>query len=217
MNEKIMNKEISEVKATVSHSGEINISKWIMSGWDLVMKDFGNFLLLSFIYIVLLTVAFSTWIIGLILAGPLTAGFFYIILNRIRGKDFYIGDIARGFEVFVAAVLVDILISVFISIGFAFLIIPGIIISAIYMFAFPLIIEKKMDFWQAMETSRKIVSRNLFELSIFMLVLYIFLFIGVLLLLVGFFVALPIVLAAIAYAYCDLVGLEEPMVEAGEL
>ncbi len=200
----------SENEIIVSQTGEININKWITNGWDLVMKDFGNFLLLSFVYIVLLTVAFSTWIIGLILAGPLTAGFFHIILNRIRGKEFYIGDIAKGFEVFVAAVLADILISVFTGIGFLFLIIPGIIISALYLFAFPLIIEKKLDFWQAMETSRKIVTRNLFELSIFVLVLYILLFIGALLLLVGFFVALPVVLAAVAYAYCDLIGLEEP-------
>ena len=81
------------------------------------------------------------------------------------------------------------------------------------MFAIPLIMEKKMDFWQAMEYSRKLVSKNLFELSIFMLVLYILLFIGVLLLLVGFFVALPIVFAAIAYAYSDLIGLEEPEVQ----
>ena len=216
MNENLSDKKSSEVKPTVAQTGEINISKWIMGGWDLVMQDFGQFLLLSFIYIVLLTVAFSTLIIGLILAGPLTAGFFYIILNRIRGKEIYIGDIAKGFEVFVAAVLVDILISVFTSIGFTLLIIPGIVISAIYMFAFPLIMEKKMDFWQAMETSRKVVSRNLFELSIFMLVLYIFLFIGMLLLLVGVFVALPIVLAAIAYAYCDLIGLEEPVVESSK-
>ena len=123
------------------------------------------------------------------------------------------GDIAKGFEVFVAAVLADILISVFVGIGLALLIIPGIIISALYMFAIPLIMEKKMDFWQAMEYSRKLVSKNLFELSIFMLVLYILLFIGVLLLLVGFFVALPIVFAAIAYAYSDLIGLEEPEVQ----
>lgn len=216
MTEKSVSTTTSENKPTVPQTGEINISKWIMSGWDLVMKDFGEFLLLSFIYIVLLTVAFSTLIIGLILAGPLTAGFFYIIFNRIRGKEFYIGDIAKGFEVIVAAVLADLLISVFAGIGFTLLIIPGIIISAIYMFAFPLIIEKKMDFWQAMETSRKVVTKNIFELSIFMLVLYIFLFIGVLLFFVGFFVALPIMFAAIAYAYYDLIGLEEPPVESGK-
>ena len=213
MNENVSNKKSSEDKLKISQTGEINISKWIMNGWDLVMKDFGNFLLLSLIYVVVLTLAFSTWVIGLILAGPLTAGFFYIIFNRIRGKEFYMGDIAKGFEVFVAAVLADILISVFVGIGLALLIIPGIIISALYMFAIPLIMEKKMDFWQAMEYSRKLVSKNLFELSIFMLVLYILLFIGVLLLLVGFFVALPIVFAAIAYAYSDLIGLEEPEVQ----
>ena len=213
MNENVSNKISSEDKLKISQTGEINISKWIMNGWDLVMKDFGNFLLLSLIYVVVLTLAFSTWVIGLILAGPLTAGFFYIIFNRIRGKEFYMGDIAKGFEVFVAAVLADILISVFVGIGLALLIIPGIIISALYMFAIPLIMEKKMDFWQAMEYSRKLVSKNLFELSIFMLVLYILLFIGVLLLLVGFFVALPIVFAAIAYAYSDLIGLEEPEIQ----
>ena len=68
-----------------------------MNGWDLVMKDFGNFLLLSLIYVVVLTLAFSTWVIGLILAGPLTAGFFYIIFNRIRGKEFYMGDMPEHF------------------------------------------------------------------------------------------------------------------------
>ncbi len=188
--------------------GEINMSRWISNGWDLIMKNFGGFLLLSFVYAVLLGAAFSTWVIGLILAGPLTAGFFYIIFRLIRGKDFYIGDIAKGFEVWIAAALADILISTFSALGFIFLIVPGIIISALYMFAIPLIIEKKMDFWQAMETSRKVVSRNLFELSIFMLLLYIILFLGFLLLGVGLLVALPLVFAAIAYAYVDLIGLD---------
>jgi len=188
----------------------INISKWIMDAWDLVMADFGEFLLLSFIYIVVLTLAFSTWIVGVIIAGPLTAGFFYIIFSRIRGQKIYIGDIVRGFDVFLASVLANILVSAFVSIGFMVLIIPGIIISALYMFAIPLIMEKKMDFWEAMETSRKLVSRNLFELSVFMFVLYLFLLIGVLLLLVGFVVALPIAFVAIANAYCDLIGLETP-------
>jgi len=205
--------QTEQMDAILSKSGEVNISKWITNGWDMVFKDFGEFLLLSFIYVVILTIAFSTWVVGMILFGPLTAGFFYIIFNRIRGKEIYIGDIGKGFNVFVPTLLAGILINIFVSVGYFFLIIPGIVISALYMFALPIIIEKNMDFWQAMETSRKLVSRNIFELSVFMLILLIFSFIGVLLLLVGFFVALPIVLAAIAYAYCDLIGLEEPAIE----
>ena len=202
-----------QMNVILSKSGEINISKWITNGWDLVFGDFGEFLLISFIYVVILTIAFSTWVVGLILFGPLTAGFFYIIFNRIRGKEIYIGDIAKGFSVFVPTFLAGILINIFVSVGYFLLIIPGIVISALYMFALPLIIEKNMDFWEAMEASGKLVTRNIFELSIFMLVLLIFGFIGLILLLVGFFVALPIIFAAIAYAYCDLIGLEEPAIE----
>lgn len=205
--------QTEKMDVILSKSGEINISKWITNGWDLVFGNFGEFLLLSFIYVVILTIAFSTWVVGLILFGPLTAGFYYIIFNRIRGKEIYIGDIAKGFNVFVPTLLAGILINIFVSIGYFFLIIPGIVISALYMFALPLIIEKNMDFWQAMETSRKLVSRNIFELSVFMLVLMIFLVIGFILLLVGFFIALPIVVAATAYAYCDLIGMEESAIE----
>jgi len=216
MLEKSKNAKTEEMNAILSKSAEINISKWISNGLDLVMGDFGEFLLLSFIYVVILTVAFSTGIIGLILVGPLTVGFFYIIFNRIRGKEIYIGDISRGFNVFVPALLAGILINIFVSFGFFLLFIPGIIVSALYMFALPLIIERNMDFWQAMETSRKLVTRNIFELSVFMLLLYIFLFIGVILLLVGFFIALPIVFAAVAYAYCDLIGFAEPAEESSK-
>jgi len=211
MVEKKIDFRMDRSKIDTTATGTVNMTKWITNGWDLVMSDIGQFLLLSVIYLVLLTIAFSTLVVGLILAGPLTVGFFYIIFNRIRGNPIKIDDIAKGFNVFLAAVLADLLISAFIMIGFAFLIIPGIVVSALYMFAFPLIIEKKMDFWEAMETSRKVVMKNIFELSVFMLILYILLFIGTLMLLVGLIFAVPLVFAAIAYAYIDLIGLEQPL------
>ena len=173
------------------------------------MANFTELFIISLIYVVLVLVASSTVVIKFILSGPLSVGIFYVIFNKMRGGEINIGDISKGFNFFVAAVLADILITVFVSVGFFFLIIPGIVISAPYMFAFPLILEKNMDFWEAMETSRKVVTKNIFELSVFMLVLYIFMIIGVLLLFVGFLVALPIVFVAIALAYKDLFGLEE--------
>lgn len=210
-------KKLNEASSTDNFesfpAGQINMSKWISGAVDLVMANFAEFLLLSFIYVVLLIVASTTFIAALILGGPLTAGFFYIIFQRMRGKPINIGDLAKGFNFFIAAMMADILITVFVSVGFFFLIIPGIVISAFYLFAFPLIIEKNMDFWQAMETSRKLVTKNIFEFSAFTLLLYIFLFSGVLLLVVGFFVALPIVFAAIAFAYKEMIGLEEPATE----
>jgi len=202
-NQSKVNKNMNEV------TGDINIGKWINESWDFVMTNFTELLIISLIYVILVIVASSTVVIKFILSGPLSVGIFYVIFNKMRGGEINIGDISKGFNFFVAAVLADILITVFVSIGFFFLIIPGIVISALYMFAFPLILEKNMDFWEAMETSRKVVTKNIFELSVFMLVLYIFMIIGVLLLFVGFLVALPIVFTAIALAYRDIFGLEE--------
>ena len=202
-------KQSKETKKISEVTSEINIGKWINESWDFVMANFTELFIISLIYVVLVLVASSTVVIKFILSGPLSVGIFYVIFNKMRGGEINIGDISKGFNFFVAAVLADILITVFVSVGFFFLIIPGIVISALYMFAFPLILEKNMDFWEAMETSRKVVTKNIFELSVFMLVLYIFMIIGVLLLFVGFLVALPIVFVAIALAYKDLFGLEE--------
>ena len=204
--------EISQTKKKkndINSTGEINIGKWINDAWDFVMTNFTELLIISIIYVILILVASSTILIKFVLSGPLTVGIFYVIFNKMCGHPINIGDISKGFNFFVAAVLADILITIFVSIGFFFLIIPGIIISALYMFAFPLILEKNMDFWEAMETSRKIVTKNIFELSVFMLVLYIFMVVGVFLFFVGFLVALPVAFAAIAMAYRDLFGLKE--------
>jgi uncharacterized membrane protein len=205
----VKKKQSEETKKINEVTGEINIGKWINESWDFVMANFTELLIISLIYVILVLVASSTVVIKFILSGPLSVGIFYVIFNKMRGGEINIGDISKGFNFFVAAVLADILITVFVSVGFFFLIIPGIVISALYMFAFPLILEKNMDFWEAMETSRKVVTKNIFELSVFMLVLYIFMIIGVMLLFVGFLVALPIVFAAIALAYKDIFGLEE--------
>ncbi|RLA22893.1 MAG: hypothetical protein DRQ62_07205 [Gammaproteobacteria bacterium] len=60
-------------------------------------------------------------------------------------------------------VIASICMSIMIALGFILLIIPGIYLSIAYMFTFPLIVEKNMDFWQAMETSRKGVHQHWFK------------------------------------------------------
>ena len=65
--------------------------------------------------------------------------------------------------------------SILIALGFMLLIIPGIYLSIAYMFALPLIVEKNMDFWQAMETSRKAVTQHWFKLfftGVLMVIIY---------------------------------------------
>ena len=205
-----MNEKEEKMEPTEQYtSNEITIGKWLNRGWDIVTSDLGNFVLLTLIYIIFL-IALSFTVIGqLLLSGPFTAGYFMIVFSKLRGKPFDIGDISKAFnaDVLIASILAGILVSTFITIGFFFLIIPGIILWAIYMFTFPLIVEQKLNFWEAMETSRRIVSRNLFEFSIFAFVQLLLLLVGFLLIGAGLLFTIPLVMVATACAYEDIFGL----------
>jgi uncharacterized membrane protein len=54
--------------------------------------------------------------------------------------------------------------SLLVVLGFMLLVLPGIYLSIAYVFTLQLIIEKDMDFWQAMETSRKAVHQHWFKI-----------------------------------------------------
>ncbi|HPG41730.1 MAG TPA: hypothetical protein PLP19_20745 [bacterium] len=194
---------MSDVK---SEQPAVNMGNWISKSWDLVFSDLGNFILITLLYVVINAVVSGT-IIGIFLvAGPLTVGYFISIAKKIRGEKLEIGDLGKGFQYFAAAFLSSIVISIFVSIGFIFLIIPGIVISALYMFTPLFIIEQNLDFWSAMEASRKLAQPHIFELSVFMVLLFIISMIGVLLCGVGVLIATPICFTAVTLAYNALTG-----------
>ena len=200
--------DIEKKEPAAKADAQVNMGKWISSAWDLVTKDLGLFILLTLIYVVVMAVASYTVVGGIVLAGPLTVGIYIILLNKLKGEEVQVGQITKGFGFFVPALLSTIVVTVFVSIGFLLLIIPGIIVSAMYIFVPILIVEKNMDFWTAMETSRKLASQKLFEMSVFVLVLGLITVAGALVCGVGVLVAYPIVFAAVAFAYDDFVGID---------
>jgi len=131
------------------------------------------------------------------------------LFRMMRQQSFQYVDLFNGFRKFLPAVLASILISVFFMIGLTFLVIPGLVVLAWYQFTFAFILEKDLDFWQAMEASRKLATERLFEMLTFVIVQGVVLLIGVLSLGVGILVAIPLNFAMVAFAYRDLVGLNQ--------
>jgi uncharacterized membrane protein len=187
---------------------QVNMGNWISRAWDVLFSDIGYFILIALIYILVISVASATIVGEFIVMGPLAVGFYYIAFKKLQGKGFEIGDISKGFNFFTAAVISSILISVFMAIGFTLCIIPGIIICALYTFTPVFILDKKLDFWNAMEASRKVAQKHIFELSIFVIILGLINLLGVILCLVGIFVTIPLTILATAIAYEELVGFE---------
>jgi hypothetical protein len=179
---------------------DIDIGSCISRGWELVKNDFwllvGSSFLIEVIY-------GAVGIIG----GPLFGGLNWLFLKRMRRQPGELGDAFAGFTLaflplFVSALLMTLLGLV----GCLFCLIPGIYLLVSWTFVLPLIVDKKLDFWPAMELSRKVVAKHFWAILGLMFVVTLVEILGLLLCCVGVFVTKPIGRAAVLYAYEDIFG-----------
>jgi len=82
--------------------------------------------------------------------------------------------------------------------------VPSVYLGVSWVFSLALIIDKRMDFWPAMELSRKVVQQHFLKVFGLLLLCVLIIFAGVLALCVGIFIAAPVVFAATAIAYEEL-------------
>ncbi|MBW4425303.1 MAG: glycerophosphoryl diester phosphodiesterase membrane domain-containing protein [Nostoc desertorum CM1-VF14] len=192
----------------------VKISQYIGNGWKTFKKNPGGFVgftLVAFliniaIAIVSQSVTLESFI-SLLISGPLNAGFLIVAFKLLKNRDTTFGDFFRGFNNYLPLFLVSLVSSVVIAIGLLLLLIPGLYLAVAYIFALPLVLERKMNFWAGMEFSRKLISKNWFSFLNFAFVLVLLNLAGILLLGVGLLVTIPISACAIAAAYADIVGL----------
>jgi hypothetical protein len=184
-----------------------NTGRWIGAGWDMVKADLGTFFLMA------LVLSLVTSAVPIILHGPLMAGFHIFCIKKLAGGRAEFGDLFKGFNFFVPTLVAAILIGCFVFLGFLALIIPALVIGAMYQFTYLFIVDKRMDFWPAMQASHAIVRQDYFGFSIFLLAMIGLDILGALLCVVGVFIAVPIGVAAITVAYRDIAGFEPATLE----
>ena len=179
----------------------VRIAYWINRGWDWFVKDLGTQILIALIPAFLIYSGFVFLLIGPVCAGLALVGLRKASLNRVELRDF-----ADGFSRhFLPALLSGLLIGLLSIVGLI-LIIPGLVIMAMYQFTFHFIVDRREDFWQAMESSRRMVSQDYFGFTAFALVLALINLLGVLFMMVGLLVTLPVSWLALTAAYLDLSG-----------
>jgi uncharacterized membrane protein len=176
--------------------------EWIGAGWDIVKADIGNYVLIALVFVVL------NGAVPLILQGPLIAGFHIYCLKRMLGRQAEFADLFKGFNFFIPALVASIVISLFAFAGTLLCIIPGLVITAMYKFTYLFIVDKRMDFWPAMQASHAVVKNDYFGFTMFLLLMALVNILGALCCIVGILVSIPVTIAAITVAYRDLVGFD---------
>jgi len=183
---------------------DIDIGNCIGRAWELIKGDF--WLLVGAAFVGQL-IAGSLGIISLIIGGPMLGGLCALYLKKIRGQPAQFGDAFIGFSVaFVPLMLAHIVSRLLTGVGLLLCLIPGIYFGVCWVFTIPLVIDKKLDFWPAMELSRKVVSKHWWMLFGLLIVLFLLTLAGLLACCVGVIVTGAIAAVAEMYAYEDIFG-----------
>ena len=132
----------------------------------------------------------------------------YLIGAKISmGLPTSAGVVFRFMNRFVKGLLTYIAMMILIVIGYLLLVLPGIYLSVAYIFAMPLAVEKNLSIWQALETSRKAVTKHWFLVAGLMFVLGLILAVSALALGIGLIWTVPLAVIAYGIAYRNIFGI----------
>jgi len=191
--------------------------------WWLVARDFallgGWTLIVAMAIIATSVIPRVGWLVGLLLNNLLTAGVYLLFLARMRGLRPTFNDVALAIRSaagrLMLAGLAQSLITapiVFASTttseqlrtGLLVLSVPCLYLLVGYVFVLPLIIDRNLAFWGAMETSRRTVHRQWFQTFGLLFAAGLMLIVPARWFIFGLVLTLPVCTAALMFAYEDL-------------
>ncbi len=140
---------------------------------------------------------------------PLEIGLFIIGIRRATGAPSEASSIMGHFSAMIPLFLTYLLMVVMILVGLLLLVLPGIYLMFAYYLALPLVAEKGMSPWQALETSRKAITHRWFTFFFFSIIVWLIALVAALPLLIGLIWVMPMILIAYAIVYRNMFGVEK--------
>ena len=173
-----------------------NISDCLSEGWALYTKDPVLLSGATILMAVICGVAGLIPLAGTLMYPPLLAGLYNMIIRLDRGEAITITNLFDGFQQFLPLIIASVLISLFVAIGIFLLVLPGLYLLIAYGFTTLLIVDRKQDFWPAMESSRRIIHAHFWSYALLALSLAVICLLASLPLGLGLIIAAPVCLAA---------------------
>ncbi|TKB09987.1 hypothetical protein [Desulforhopalus sp. IMCC35007] len=134
------------------------------------------------------------------------AGLLFMGIRKVAGDRVSWKMIFHGFSFTGKIIVVTILQFILVSIGFLLLILPGIYLAVGYAMAIPLIVDKNLSPWQALETSRKAVHKVWWKVAALYLIMSLLFLVASIPLGIGLIWVWPMVMVAAGVVYHRLFG-----------
>ncbi len=193
-------------------SSSLPLGEYLKTGWRLFLNYPGGFIGFFLIYLVIqIVLHFIPWLgrVASFVIGPaLLMGNFIVTAKLIQGRTPQFSDFFLGFRFFVPLMLTALVGGGLTGIGMILLIIPGLYLLVSYIFASSLVVDRRLDFWPALELSRRTVNPIWFGMFAFVLLLAVLNLAGAVALGIGLLVTVPLTCCTVTAAYADIFGLQ---------
>ncbi len=193
----------AKLEQIINSGYRVEIEKYISRGIEIFRMKMDYFLLYTLILFGCMFIPFASLFVTI----PLIAGFYLAADSLVKGRPIRFENMFDGFQHFLGLFLFSLISSILIILGIIALILPGIYLAVCYIFSPFFIIFGRMDFWQVMEASSKVVHREWFSIFVFILVLGLLNLVGILALGIGLLFTIPITYCAFYAAFDDIVGI----------
>lgn len=229
-------KSYGSVEQGIAGHYELKIGEIISEAWQKTHGVKGSFFLAFLMYFAVMIVIgigfgllslglYGTWIpqqtgefhggfflvkqlVTLLLSLPLGVGIFMMGVRRAVDAPVQASMIFRYYGKSLTLLGAVVLFYVLTLIGFVLLVIPGIYLVFAYYFCPPLIADKGLPVWTALETSRKAISKKWFRFAGLCVLLGIIMMLSMIPLLIPLIWVAPMAAIALGIAYRNMFGCE---------
>lgn len=142
------------------------------------------------------------------LTYPFLAGIYLIGIRRAAEQSVSINLVFSQFNNFWPLFVTGLLMTMMIAVGFMLLVVPGIYLSIAYLLAIPLVAERGLSPWQALETSRKAINQHWFKVFGLFFTLGLITLVSIIPLGIGLIWTLPLITLSIGVLYRIIFGVQ---------
>jgi hypothetical protein len=199
-------------------TGVIDVAAALRHGWAYLRGDPAAAIAAAALLLIPSVVAMlALWRFGIVgsVAGAavpyiLLGGYAQHVLRRLRGEPAEVATVLSGVHRALPLALAGVIISVFTSVGLMLFVVPGLIVQGLYLFVPFLIMDRGLDFWAAMEASRRATMAQPGPSLLLLAVVLGLNFLGAVFLIFGMLLTVPIAYGALAAAYESCFGRLDP-------
>jgi len=149
-------------------------------------------------------------IIGSALTYPFLAGIMMTGIRRAADQPVTFNEMFSHFGLTLPLIVTALIMMVLVYVGMFLLIIPGLYLSVAYMLAIPLVVERGLAPWEALEASRKAIGQHWFKVFGLFLLLALISALSMIPLGIGLIWSLPLFVISMGALYRTIFGVLPP-------